>query len=443
MTDRASQRYDSLPPLPSAVGALHARLFYTPRKHQAIIHRAVAAKRFVVAVCHRRMGKTVAAVVELFTHALACPHPRPQVFYIAPTEKAAKRIAWSYVTQIADLIPGAQIRQSELKVTLPGGATVQLLGSDSPDRLRGLYADFVVMDEFAFQKPETWTSVVRPALADRKGGALFISTPNGHDLFWQLAQYAGKDSSTDWQLVVFRASETGVLSDSELEEIRQTVPEDEYLREFEVEFDAPPAGSIYGEVLMKGAQWWDGDLPHDAPRELWWYLDEREDCAAMLVARTADALVLLRGEAFPTFRLADAEVGWWVGDGVDRIIVPHDFVRSSYGGPTWHSRLSYIREHYQFPLTEARLAPFIDGVEHARAAIRDGVVKFMRSEDGERLVTDLAQPRFQLSADGTPQPRVVDSPYRALEAVLRMGASASTPAGSKTELPELDYRWVV
>ena len=51
--------------------------------------------------------------------------------------------------------------------------------ADDPDALRGVGLDGVVLDEAAFMKEEAWVNGIRPALSDRQGWAMFLTTPCG------------------------------------------------------------------------------------------------------------------------------------------------------------------------------------------------------------------------------------------------------------------------
>jgi hypothetical protein len=99
---------------------------YTPRPLQLGFHEG--AKRFNVAVCHRRFGKTVMAINHLLRDILLCPHPRAQGAYIAPTYTAAKRIAWAYLREYAGVIPGVKFNEAELRCDLPDDRRIYLLG---------------------------------------------------------------------------------------------------------------------------------------------------------------------------------------------------------------------------------------------------------------------------------------------------------------------------
>ena len=218
---------------------------YRPREPQRAIHKAVAANRFTVVVAHRRMGKTVAAINQLIHSSLKCGNDNPRYAYIAPTYGQAKRIAWDYLEQFTRPLD-AKLNVSELKADF-FGRRIQLYGSDNPDSLRGQYFDGVVIDEIADQDPKIWNEIIRPALADRKGFALFLGTPKGRNHFADFRDRAA--SSEDWSLLEFKASETGILDPKELESARKEMGDDKYAQEFECSFAAPVTGSYYGELI--------------------------------------------------------------------------------------------------------------------------------------------------------------------------------------------------
>jgi len=220
---------------------------YAPREPQKKIHKAVKENRWTVAVAHRRMGKTVAAINQLIHSALKCEKKSPQFAYIAPTYGQAKRIAWNYLVDYTRPL-GGTANVSELRVDFMG-RRISLYGADNPDSIRGIYLDGVVIDEIGDVHPSLFTEVIRPALSDRLGWALFIGTPKGANHFKELRDFADDSSNDGWTLREFKASETGLIPEAELKDARKAMGDNKYQQEFEVSFDSPIVGSYYGEIL--------------------------------------------------------------------------------------------------------------------------------------------------------------------------------------------------
>lgn len=216
-------------------------LGYKAREAFVPLHRR--KHRFGCIVAHRRAGKTVASVLDLIDAALRCDKPDPRFAYIAPYYAQAKDVVWAYVKRYAGAIPGTTINESELRVDFPNGARLRLYGADNYDRLRGIYLDGVVLDEFADQPPQAWREVIRPALADRGGWALFIGTPKGRNAFYDVYEQAR--SSEDWFDLKLKASQTGLIPQAELDAMREQMSENEYAREMECDFDAAIEGAYY------------------------------------------------------------------------------------------------------------------------------------------------------------------------------------------------------
>jgi hypothetical protein len=132
-----------------------------------------------------------------------------------------------------------------------------LYGADNPDALRGIYLDGVVLDEYADMDPRIWAEVIRPALADRKGWAVFIGTPKGRNAFYHLwagdlsRDWLGAQKDPDWFALELKASESGILDAEELGLARKQLSEDQYAQEFECSFDAAVIGSYYGKLLAE------------------------------------------------------------------------------------------------------------------------------------------------------------------------------------------------
>ena len=189
---------------------MEIKIPYAPRTVQQELHDQLDKHRWAVVVMHRRAGKTVMAINHLLREAILCTKPNPRYAYIAPTYRQAKQVAWDYLKQFAVNIPMARFHETELRCDLPNGARIQLLGSENPASLRGIYLDMACLDEMADMPENLFPEVIRPALSDREGKALFIGTPRGHNAFFEL--YEAASASKDWFAATYPASKTGILS---------------------------------------------------------------------------------------------------------------------------------------------------------------------------------------------------------------------------------------
>ena len=203
-------------------------------------------------VVHRRGGKTVAAVNDLILKALRTKKKNARFFYIAPFYSQAKSIAWQYLTDATRSF-ATDIRQSELSVELPNGAKIRLFGADNPDSLRGLYADGIVLDEFADFRSQLYGEVILPCISDRQGWLLAIGTPKGKlNAFYDL--YENAKNSTTWFFKELKASESGLLPKSELDLMKAQMSEEQYAQEFEVSFTAALKGTYFSTQVAQAEQ---------------------------------------------------------------------------------------------------------------------------------------------------------------------------------------------
>ena len=222
---------------------------YAPRPLQKTLHAQLDSHRFGAAVAHRRFGKTVMSINQLIKRALTHKLDRPRMAYLAPTYSQGKSVAWDFIQFYSRPIPGVQFNQSELRADYPNGGQLRIYGADSPDSLRGLYIDGVVLDEYGLMSPKVFSEVIRPALSDREGWAFFIGTPAGKNQFYDIVQHA--KSHPDWFFAEFKASQTGVLNPLELAAARADMTQDEYDQEYECSFEAAVKGAIYAAELQQ------------------------------------------------------------------------------------------------------------------------------------------------------------------------------------------------
>ena len=326
------------------------------------------AARFACAVTHRRAGTTVACVAELQHAALACVRVRPRFAYLSPFLKQSKTVAWDYLrgASVPLLDMGARVSESELRVDYPGGAQVRLYGADNPDALRGIYLDGVVLDEYADMDVRVWAEIIRPALADRAGWAVFIGTPRGRNAFFTLWRRALAEEN--WFSLMLKASDTGLIDESELALARRDLSEEQYAQEFECSFEAAVVGAYYGKLMGRAEEERRiAPVPHDPAAPVWtsWDLGMRDATAiwfAQAVGREIRIIDYYEGSG--------VDLGHYVRELLQKPyvyaghIVPHDAQAKELG--TGKSRLEVLAQLGLKNITLAPMHRIEDGINAVR-----------------------------------------------------------------------------
>tara|TARA_B110000858_G_scaffold19092_1_gene19199 strand:- start:1665 stop:2915 length:1251 start_codon:yes stop_codon:yes gene_type:complete len=191
--------------------------------------------RFLVIAAGRRTGKTRLAAWKLIVKALEAT--RGNVFYVAPTQGQARDIMWQTLLELAqEVIVSAHI--NNLQIKLINGATISLKGADRPETMRGVSLYYLVMDEYADMKPEVFEQILRPALADQKGGALFIGTPMGRNHFYELYKYAELGDDESYKAFHFTSYDNELLDADEINLAKKSMSSYAFRQEFMASFEA-------------------------------------------------------------------------------------------------------------------------------------------------------------------------------------------------------------
>lgn len=188
--------------------------------------------RFQVVSGGRRLGKTTLGVVRCAVTAFE----GGRAWWVAPSLGNADE-GWRKLTTIATLVPGSKVLLGERTVVFPSGGEVAVRTASEPYRLRGPGLDGLCMDEAAYIKPESWYEVMRPALADKRGWAMFISTPKGfNNWFYELFEEAKKQD--DWEVFQISTYENPHIPKDEIEAAKRHLMPASFAQEFLGEFIA-------------------------------------------------------------------------------------------------------------------------------------------------------------------------------------------------------------
>lgn len=209
---------------------------YTPHAGQRVVHRSKA--RFRVVTCGRRFGKTYLGCNEDVK--FACEHPKTLTAWVAPTYRQTK-IAYRLIKQaLGELISHSS--DSELLIDLPNGTRMMFCSADNYDALRGLGIHFLVIDETPFMNEKAWTEVLRPALSDTRGKALFLGTPKGRNFFYTLFQRGLDPLYPEWESFTAPTAANPYIPREEIAAAKQELPEMVFQQEYEAVFLAESAG---------------------------------------------------------------------------------------------------------------------------------------------------------------------------------------------------------
>jgi len=216
--------------------------------HPAQLEIFNSTKRFKIVAAGRRFGKSYLSAWILLIKAIQSESK--DVFYIAPTFQQAKDIMWAMLKDLGkDLI--LQAYENTAVLTLINGRKIYLKGSDRPETLRGVGLAYVVLDEYASMKPQVWEQIIRPTLADVKGGALFIGTPAGKNHFFDLYKDAFEDD--DWDSFQYTSTDNPFLPPEEIVAASKTMSSMSFRQEFEASFETN-SGGIFKEDWFQVAE---------------------------------------------------------------------------------------------------------------------------------------------------------------------------------------------
>jgi hypothetical protein len=191
--------------------------------------------RFKVIVAGRRCGKSRLSAVALLVEGLRCPQGSA-VMYVAPTQGQARQIIWDVLMELGkDVIQSSHV--NNMDITLINGAKIYVRGSDRPDTLRGVSLTYLVLDEVADIKSETWEKVLRASLSDKKGSALFIGTPKGRNWFYDMYNLGLDGSDEEWKSWHFTTKDNPLIDPKEIEGAKKTLSSFSFKQEYEASFD--------------------------------------------------------------------------------------------------------------------------------------------------------------------------------------------------------------
>lgn len=256
--------------------------------------------RFKVIAAGRRFGKSRLAAWTLLINALQSKSK--DVFYVAPTYQQATDIMWNMLKELGHEVITQSHEQTKV-LTLINGRRIYLKGADRPDTLRGVGLAYIVIDEYADIRANVWEQILRPALADVQGGAMFIGTPKGRNHFYEMYNYAKSGKDEEWTAFHFTSFDNPLIPAKEIEAARNSMSSFSFRQEFEASFEAASRDVFKPEWIK-----YEPEEPKDGSYfiavDLAGFLDEDK--------QAADKNKKLDDSAIAVVKVGD--YGWWVAD---------------------------------------------------------------------------------------------------------------------------------
>ena len=256
--------------------------------------------RFKVVAAGRRFGKSRLAAWTLLIEALKSKEK--DVFYVAPTFQQAKDIMWGMIKELGHEVIAAA-HENTAVLTLVNGRKIYLKGSDRPDTLRGVGLAYIVLDEYADMKANVWEQILRPALADVQGGAMFIGTPKGRNHFYEIYKLGESGKDPEWTSFHYTSYDNPLIPESEIEAAKRSMSSFAFRQEFMSSFEAASRDLFKEEWIV---------IDEDEPKDGRYFIavdlagfinvDKESGNKNKKLDETAIAVVKV------------GEYGWWVAD---------------------------------------------------------------------------------------------------------------------------------
>mgnify|MGYP003642070071 FL=1 len=254
--------------------------------------------RFKVVAAGRRTGKSRLAAYLLIVNGLQTK--QGQVFYVAPTQGQARDIMWQTLLEVGHpVIKASHI--NNLQITLINGTKISLKGADRPETMRGVSLKYLVMDEYADMKPEVWEQILRPALTDQKGQALFIGTPMGRNHFYDLYKLADLEEHDTYESWHFTSYDNPLLDPTEIDMAKKQMSSFAFRQEFMASFEAQ-GSDIFNEDWIKMGTEEPSEGDYYVAIDMAGFEDAQKKTKKSRLDNTAISIVKVN------------EKGWWVDD---------------------------------------------------------------------------------------------------------------------------------
>jgi len=411
-------------------------------------------RRFRMVSAGRRFGKTYLAQAELLRAANA---PGKIAWYVGPNFRQAKRVVWDSLKQMSRPFWRCMPSETDLRIQLASGGVIAVRGADAYDNLRGEGIDFAVLDEWASMDPAAWHAVIRPMLADRRGEALFIGTPQGFNHFYEL--FTSVQEEPEWSTFRFTTEQGGNVAPEELASAARQMDERLYRQEFQASFENIRAGRVYWAFDRKLDV---AKVEYDESLELCWTLDFNIGRPCSLLCQIVGDRILVLDEIamlnLGTFEICEEFLrrtkqldNSRIGAGRMKVCYFGDATgegrKSSANKVDWQFVRDFFRDHGDLYESHCEVPSSNPEVLERVARVNAKILNAKRvrsltvSPRAKTLIRDLEQVSWRVDANGSQVAELDDRGSTVTHASDALGYLISRKFPMRAKMGEMPYNW--
>lgn len=219
-------------------------LIFDPYEEQQAVLDSDA--RFKVVAAGRRSGKTLMAAAETVRRAISSDGDW-HGYWVGAEQRHASTGFDLIDAAVPQTLTTKRNKSPPRTIEFYNGAKLEFHTSGG-GALVSIGLDWAVCDEAGKDFPEeSWTQELRPALSDREGDAMFISTPDGRGWFHDRYQRGQTEDYSAWASWSWPTYANPHVPDDEIDDAKDGVPDRIFRQEYLAEF-VDESGGVFSQL---------------------------------------------------------------------------------------------------------------------------------------------------------------------------------------------------
>jgi hypothetical protein len=205
---------------------------YTPHDKQRLIHNSINNSNYKYYVLNigRQFGKSILGINQMLYWAIN--NKGSSIAWVTPIYKQGKKV-FDEIEKATVKSGLFEFNKSELTIK-NGSSIIQFFSGERPDNIRGNTFDFLIIDEFAFTRPELWDEVLSATVLVKGKKVIFISTPKGKNHFYKMSLMQNYDDR--YKSFHFTSYDNPMIDAEDIDERKRSLPSHIFKQEYLAEF---------------------------------------------------------------------------------------------------------------------------------------------------------------------------------------------------------------